>query len=67
MMILAMLYNPTNTFYASLVVLVGRMVTALGYYSGASKRAAGAFFHFGEYYVVYLVGKFAYKLIMDEV
>ena len=65
-MILAMLYNPTRVFYASLVVLIGRMVTALGYYKGASKRVAGVFFHFGEYYVLYLVGKFAYILIMDE-
>ena len=29
-MILAMLYDPTRAFYASLVVLIGRMVTALG-------------------------------------
>ncbi|KAK1732582.1 hypothetical protein QTG54_016723 [Skeletonema marinoi] len=53
------------TFYAGIVVLMGRMVTALGYYRGASKRVAGGWFHFGEYYVVYLAGKFAYKLINE--
>jgi len=63
--LLAMIDNPTKTFYASIVVLMGRMVTALGYYRGASKRVAGAWFHFGEYYVVYLAGKFAYKLIHE--
>lgn len=62
-MILAMLDYPTKVFYASLVVLVGRMVTAVGYYQGASKRVFGGFFHFGEFYVVYLAGNFAYKLI----
>ena len=62
-MILAMLDHPTEVFYASVVVLVGRMVTAVGYYQGAVKRVFGGFFHFGEYYVVYLAGRFAYKLI----
>eukprot|EP00986_Skeletonema_menzelii_P015674 scaffold12351_cov141-Skeletonema_menzelii.AAC.7 len=64
-MLLAMIDNPNKTFYASIVVLMGRMVTALGYYRGASKRVAGGWFHFGEYYVVYLAGKFAYKLINE--
>ena len=40
-MILAMLGYPTETFYASIVVFLGRMVTAIGYYSGAEKRVAG--------------------------
>lgn len=62
-MILAMLDSPTATYQASIVVLVGRMITALGYYSGASKRVLGGFFHFGEFYIVYLAGAFAYKLI----
>ena len=66
MMLLAMINEPTKTYYASIVVLLGRMVTALGYYRGASKRVAGGWFHFGEYYVVYLAGKFAYKLVYDE-
>lgn len=62
-MIMAMLDSPTATYQASIVVLVGRMVTALGYYSGASRRVFGGFFHFGEWYVVYLAGAFAHKLI----
>jgi hypothetical protein len=62
-MILAMLDNPTATYQASIVVLVGRMITALGYYSSASKRAFGGFFHLGEFRVVYIAGRFAYKLI----
>jgi hypothetical protein len=65
-MMMAMINYPTQTYYASVVVWIGRMFVALGYYSGASKRAAGAFFHFGEWYVVYLAGKFAYRLIAGE-
>ena len=65
-MLVAMIGDPTKTFYASIVVLLGRMVTGLGYYGGAPKRNAGGWFHFGEYYVVYLAGKFAYKLIISE-
>ena len=65
-MLVTMLPYPTETFYASLVVLVGRMTTAFGYYMGASKRTIGGFFHFGEYYLVYLAGKFAYQLITAE-
>jgi hypothetical protein len=64
-MILAMLDSPTATFHATIVVLVGRMVTALGYYNSAPKRLYGRFFHFGEWYVVYLAGAFAYKLITN--
>ena len=64
-MILAMLGDPTNTFYASIVVFLGRLVTAIGYYSGAEKRIAGGWFHFGELYTVYLAGKFAYNLITE--
>ena len=66
MMIISMMYYPTETFYASTVVLAGRMVTALGYYQGAPKRVFGGWFHFGEYYVVYLVGKTAYNLILES-
>lgn len=61
-MIISMVNYPTETFYASTVVLAGRMVTGLGYYQGASKRVFGGWFHFGEYYVVYLAGKTAYNL-----
>ena len=64
-MMIAMIDYPTKTFYASVVVLLGRMVTALGYYQGAGKRVAGGWFHLGEWYVVYLAGKFAYKLVSD--
>ena len=64
-MILAMLNSPTATYQASIVVFVGRMVKGFGYYRGASKRLLGWFFHFGEWYVVYLAGAFAYKLISN--
>jgi len=64
-MILAMLDSPTATYKAAIVVLVGRMVKWLGYYRGASKRLFGWFFHFGEWYVVYLAGAFAYNLITN--
>lgn len=64
-MILAMLGYPTETFYASVVVLLGRTVMALGYYTGAKKRVFGGFFHFGEWYTVYLAGRFAYDLITN--
>jgi hypothetical protein len=62
-MLLAMINYPTETFYGSTVVLLGRMVMALGYYGGAKKRVMGGWFHFGEWYVVYHAGKFAYDLI----
>ena len=65
-MLVAMLAYPEETFKASLLVLAGRMVTAMGYYLGASKRVVGGWFHFGEYYCVYLVGKLAYTLITSE-
>ena len=62
-MMMAMIDHPTQTYHASVVVWIGRMFVALGYYRGASTRVVGAFFHFGEYYVVYLAGKFALRLI----
>lgn len=62
-MLVAMLGYPAETYHAGVVVLVGRMVMALGYYGGAKKRVFGGFFHFGEYYTIYLAGKFAYDLI----
>lgn len=63
-MLLAMINYPTETFYGSTVVLLGRGVTAVGYYSGAKKRVMGGWFHFGEWYTVYYAGKFTYDLIM---
>ena len=62
-MLLAMINYPSETFYGSTVVLLGRGVTAMGYYSGAKKRVMGGWFHFGEWYTVYYAGKFAYSLI----
>ena len=64
-MLVAMLGYPAETYRAGVVVLLGRMVTALGYYKGAKKRVVGGWFHFGEYYTVYLAGKFAYDLMQD--
>ena len=64
-MLVAALGYPAETFYASLVVLMGRTVMAVGYYWGAKKRVFGGFFHFGEWYTVYLAGKFAHSLIAE--
>jgi uncharacterized MAPEG superfamily protein len=65
-MIIAMLGYPMQTAHAGAVVWIGRMATALGYWRGAEKRIIGGFFHFGEFYTVYLAAKFAYELITHE-
>ena len=61
--LLAGLHDPMQTFYAGLVVFIGRTITAIGYYHNPNSRVFGGFFHFGEYYVVYLCGRFAYSLL----
>ena len=64
-MVIAMMGYPSKTAYAGAVVWLGRMAVALGYWNGAGKRAAGAWFHFGEFYTIYLAAKMAYDLISN--
>jgi len=63
MMLLAGLHNPLHTFYAAIVVFLGRLAFFIGYNISASARVFGGFFHLGEFYILYLVGSFAYSLI----
>ena len=62
-MLIAMVANPTSNAYAGAVIWLGRMVTALGYWSGANTRVFGAWFHFSELYTGYLAATFVYELI----
>ena len=61
--LLAGIFNPMQTSYAGIVVFVGRTINAIGYYHKPNARVFGGFFHLGEYYVVYLCGRFAYSLL----
>ncbi len=57
------IFFPMQSAYAGAVVWLGRMVTAIGYWKSANMRVWGAWFHFAEFYLVYLVAKTAYQLI----
>jgi hypothetical protein len=57
------IFFPMQSAYAGALVWSGRMVTAIGYWKSANKRVWGAWFHFAEYYLVYLAAKTAYQLI----
>jgi hypothetical protein len=61
--IVSSLINPDQSKWAGLVVLLGRQAYALGYYRSSNSRMFGGWFHFGEWYALYLVGKFAYDAI----
>ena len=63
MFFVAGLYDPMFTCYAGIVVFIGRTITAIGYYYDPNARLFGAFYHFGEFYIVYLCGRFAYSLL----
>jgi glutathione S-transferase len=63
--LVAGLAAPVNVAIAGAVVFAGRCATGVGYLLGPKKRAFGAWFHFGEFYVVYQFGKFAYSLIQQ--
>eukprot|EP00008_Paramoeba_atlantica_P012595 CAMPEP_0201487650 /NCGR_PEP_ID=MMETSP0151_2-20130828/14584_1 /ASSEMBLY_ACC=CAM_ASM_000257 /TAXON_ID=200890 /ORGANISM="Paramoeba atlantica, Strain 621/1 / CCAP 1560/9" /LENGTH=281 /DNA_ID=CAMNT_0047872757 /DNA_START=74 /DNA_END=919 /DNA_ORIENTATION=+ len=65
MMILAGLFNPLHAAVAGAVVFLGRLAYFLGYRVSASARVAGGFFHLGELYTLFLVGSFAYSLIIQ--
>ena len=62
-LIFAGLQDARSTAIAVAIVWAGRLVTAVGYWQGASKRVMGAWFHIPEFYCVYLAGLFAYSLI----
>mmetsp|Transcript_3927 Transcript_3927/g.6160 ORF Transcript_3927/g.6160 Transcript_3927/m.6160 type:complete len:153 (-) Transcript_3927:109-567(-) len=63
MLLLAGIKNAEHAAIAGAVVIAGRFVTALGYYSSAEKRILGGWFHIPELYTVYLAGKLAFDLI----
>lgn len=54
---------PMQSAYAGAAVWAGRMLTAIGYWKSADKRIWGSWFHFSEYYLVYLAAKTAFQLI----
>ena len=60
------LYDPMYTCYAGLVVFIGRSISAIGYYHNPNARLFGGFYHFGEFYVAYLCGRFAYSLLNNN-
>ena len=61
--LLSGLYNPVHAAIAGAVVFAGRMVTAIGYWHNANSRIFGGWWHFGEFYCLYMVGMFAYNLL----
>ena len=60
------LVDPMGSAYAGAVVFGGRMATAIGYWHGANKRVFGAWFHFAEWYLYYILGKASYSLITSS-
>ena len=63
MLLIAGLENAKYTAIAGAAVWLGRLVTAIGYWHGAGKRVIGGWFHFPEFYIIYLVGLLSYKMI----
>jgi hypothetical protein len=63
MLLIAGLYNPLHTAAAGVVVWLGRLITALGYWSAAEKRMYGGWYHIPEFYIIYLVVRFGIQLI----
>merc|ERR1712183_199295 len=58
------LFEPMHTAYSGAVVCASRLLYALGYCGYLpGGRNVGAFFHFGELYVIYLGSLHAYRLI----
>mmetsp|Transcript_30199 Transcript_30199/g.39798 ORF Transcript_30199/g.39798 Transcript_30199/m.39798 type:complete len:150 (-) Transcript_30199:144-593(-) len=60
-LLVAGLYMPKEVAIAGAITLVGRILTGFGYLFG--KRAMGGFFHFGEWYILYVMGRFAYAVL----
>mmetsp|Transcript_6471 Transcript_6471/g.18334 ORF Transcript_6471/g.18334 Transcript_6471/m.18334 type:complete len:152 (-) Transcript_6471:124-579(-) len=61
--ILAGLFHPVHTAVAGLVVFFGRLTYMFGYLQSSGMRVAGGWYHFGELYILYLVGSTAYNII----
>jgi len=67
LLLIAGVYSPIQAAIAGAVIIVGRQVFALGYYSATERRSFGAFHYFGALYLVFLCGSFAYKLLTKSI
>jgi len=62
--LVAGLFEPKNVAIAGSIVLIFRLIGGIGYLYG--KRVYGAPWHIGELYLLYIVGKIAYKMIFKK-
>ena len=62
--LVAGLFEPKNVAIAGLIVLIFRIAGGIGYLYG--KRVYGAPWHIGELFLLYTVGKIAYKMIFKN-
>mmetsp|Transcript_35858 Transcript_35858/g.55928 ORF Transcript_35858/g.55928 Transcript_35858/m.55928 type:complete len:152 (-) Transcript_35858:696-1151(-) len=63
LLIIAGLHNPLHAAMAGGSIIVARFFYMVGYKISGPMRVLGGWFHFGEWYLAYLCGAFAYKLI----
>ena len=62
--LVAGLFEPKNVAIAGSIVLIFRLIGGIGYLYG--KRIYGAPWHIGELYLLYIVGKIAYKMLFKK-
>lgn len=62
--LIAGLFEPKNVAIAGTIVLIFRLIGGIGYLYG--KRVYGAPWHIGELYLLYIVGKIAFKMIFKK-
>ena len=62
--LIAGLFEPKNVAIAGLIVLIFRLVGGIGYLY--DKRVFGAPWHIGELFLLYTVGKIAYKMLYKK-
>ena len=62
--LIAGLFEPKNVAIAGLVVFVFRLIGGIGYLYG--NRMYGAPWHLGELFLLYTVGKIAYKMLFKS-
>ena len=62
--LVAGLFEPKNVAIAGVIVLIFRLIGGIGYLYG--KRIYGAPWHFGELFLLYTVGKIAYKMLFKK-
>ena len=62
--LIAGLFDPKNVAIAGAIVLLFRLIGGIGYLYG--KRVYGAPWHFGELFLLYTVGKIAYKMLFKK-